>query len=52
MNAVEAQRYGLVDEVLGELDDIVFLDRSQNPEVLTMGNQIKIQTQKQTQIQK
>ncbi|MEO0341171.1 MAG: ATP-dependent Clp protease proteolytic subunit, partial [Bacteroidota bacterium] len=41
MNAVEAQRYGLIDEVLGDTSDIVFLNQTKQPELLTLPQQAK-----------
>ena len=30
MNSIEAQQYGLIDEVLGDTDDLISLDEVQN----------------------
>ncbi len=42
MNAVEAQQYGLIDEVLGDTSDIVFLEQSKRPELLALSGQQKL----------
>ena len=47
MNAVEAQRYGLVDEVLGDTSDIIFLEQAKAMDFLTMGGEQKLSSIKQ-----